>query len=121
MAETDSGTKDYRQAAGGVTLVYSTFPSLDAARTLARSLIERRLVACVNIIPGMTALYAWEGVLHEDTEVVAIFKTQSGHVAEVMTAVRAGHPYANPAVLALDAAASSRPYLDWVMSQTQRP
>ena len=48
-------------------LVYSTFPSLDAAEAAGRELVERRLAACVNILPGMTSIYRWEGAIARDS------------------------------------------------------
>ena len=102
-------------------VVYATFPTHETARAAARRLIERRLAACVNIIPGMTAVYEWEGELHEDAEIVALIKTRRTHCEAAIGAVREGHPYANPAAIVLDVSGGSRDYLDWLRSATAKP
>ena len=119
MPEAEGGTKDYRDAGDEVTLVYATFPSVAAARDGTRPLVEQRLAACINIIPGMTAIYEWEGTIHEDGEVVAIVKTQREQVKNVIKAIRASHPYSNPAILAITVSAGAAPYLDWVIAQSK--
>ena len=77
-------------------LVYSTFPSLDAAEAVGRELVERRLAACVNILPGMTSIYRWEGAIARDTEVVMIIKTRAGLADPTIAAVKALHTLHEP-------------------------
>ncbi len=124
MPETGERSKHYQAGVGGgagsgVVLVYATFPALEAAKAVARSLVAERLAACVNIIAGMTAIYEWEGAVHEDDEVVAIIKTQRSRVDEVFAAVKAKHTYTNPALLAVDVLAGAQDYVAWVKAQTQ--
>ena len=57
-------------------LIYSTFPSPEAAEAVGRELVEGRLAACVNILPGMTSIYRWEGAIARDSEAVMIIKTR---------------------------------------------
>ncbi|KWT64970.1 Periplasmic divalent cation tolerance protein CutA [Hyphomicrobium sulfonivorans] len=102
-------------------LVYSTFPSAEVAEQVARELIERRLVACVNILPGMTSIYRWDGAINRDSEVVAIIKTRSQLAAKVMQEVAARHPYDNPALLVIEVADGGADYLKWLMTETARP
>jgi periplasmic divalent cation tolerance protein len=127
MPETGERSKHYQVGDGGtagsgtgsgVVLVYATFPGADAAKAIARSLVAERLAACVNIIAGMTAIYEWEGVVHEDDEVVAIIKTQRSRVEAVFAAVKAVHTYENPALLAVDVVAGGADYVAWVKTQT---
>ncbi|MEQ1696433.1 MAG: divalent-cation tolerance protein CutA [Hyphomicrobiaceae bacterium] len=120
MPETGEVSKYYQAGAGGLglVLVYATFPSGEAATVVARTLVAERLAACVNIIPGMTAIYAWEGVVHEDAEVVAIIKTQRARVEAVFAAVKAKHTYANPALLAVEVQDGTEAYVAWVRAQT---
>ena len=127
MPETGERSKYYQAGGGGtagsstgsgVVLVYATVAGADAAKAVARSLVAERLAACVNIIAGMTAIYEWEGVVHEDGEVVAIIKTQQSRVEAVIAAVKAAHPYANPALLAVDVLAGVPDYVAWVKAQT---
>ena len=99
-------------------LVYSTFPSAGVAEEVARELIERRLAACVNILPGMMSIYRWDGAINRDSEVVAIIKTRSQRAAEVMKEVAARHPYDNPALLVMDVIDGGADYLAWLMAET---
>jgi periplasmic divalent cation tolerance protein len=99
-------------------LVYGTFPNIDTAKIAARRLIEQRLAACVNVIPGMCAIYEWEGRVHEDGEVVVIAKTRTSAARAVVLALCDGHPYTNPAVLVIEVAGGSQAYLDWIAVQT---
>ncbi|MDH4981275.1 divalent-cation tolerance protein CutA [Hyphomicrobium sp. D-2] len=102
-------------------LVYSTFPSAEVAEQVARELIERRLVACVNILPGMTSIYRWDGTINRDSEVVAIIKTRSQLAAKVMQEVAARHPYDHPALLVIEVADGAADYLNWLMAETAGP
>lgn len=106
-------------SSGEVVVVYTTFPSFETARAAARRIVEQRLAACVNIVPGMVAVYAWEGALHEDQEVVAVFKTRRSLWAAVVHAVCEGHPYENPAALVLEVSGGSPGYIDWLLSSTE--
>ena len=99
-------------------LIYTTFPSLDAAEAVANELVGRRLVACANIIPGMLAIYSWQGKLHRDQEVVMVLKTRRGLCDAVIAATKALHPFDNPAIVALEVVAGSDDYLRWIATQT---
>jgi len=104
---------------GRLAIVYTTFPTLDAGQVMARHLVERRLAACVNLLPGMVAVYQWEGTIHQDNEVAAIVKTRMALISDVMTAIQNGHPYATPALVAIDVEAAGAEYLAWVLSSTK--
>ena len=58
-------------------LVLSTVPSIDEARYIARDLVQKKLVACVNIVPDLTSVYEWDGELHEDRELLLVMKTRT--------------------------------------------
>lgn len=129
MADTMGDTKNYQvnretpAADGGrddVAIVYCTFPALDAAKAAGRMLVEQRLAACVNVFAAMTAIYEWEGAIHEDDEVAAIVKTTAGLTGDVFTAIKSVHPYANPALVAGDVQAGAPEYLAWVKAQCRR-
>jgi len=102
-------------------LVYSTFPSLDAAEAVGRELVERRLAACVNILPGMTSIYRWEGAITRDSEVVMIIKTRASLAEPTIAAVKALHSYANPALLVVPIIGGSVAYLQWLGEETADP
>jgi periplasmic divalent cation tolerance protein len=99
-------------------LVYSTFPSGEVAETMGRQLVEQRLAACVNILPGMISIYRWEGQIARDGEVVMIIKTRARLAQAVMSAVKAEHPYTNPALLVIPVEAGAALYLDWLLKET---
>lgn len=101
-------------------LIYTTFPTVEAAEATGRSLVEARLVACANILPGMVSLYEWKGALQRDQEVVMILKTAAARHSAVVAAVAAHHPYEIPAVLAFAVCEGHPAYLAWIGSQTAR-
>jgi len=99
-----------------ILILYATAPDEEVAGALADALVENRAAACVNIIPGMTSVYRWEGKIETATEVVMIIKTTAelaGHARKVLLE---GHPYKNPAILAvaIDEAHSSTAFCDWI-------
>lgn len=95
-----------------VTLV--TAPSSDVGRDVARALLDRKLAACVNILPPMTSLYSWQGELCVDEEVLLIIKTTTRAIKELTAVVQDLHPYDVPEIIALPVAAGSEEYLGWV-------
>ncbi|MBC7833371.1 MAG: divalent-cation tolerance protein CutA [Hyphomicrobium sp.] len=102
-------------------LVYSTFPTLDAAEAVGRELVERRLAACVNILPGMTSIYRWDGAIARDSEVVMIIKTRASLADPAIAAVKALHPYTNPALIVVPILGGSADYLRWLGEETSDP
>lgn len=100
-------------------LVYATFPSGEDAEGVGRALVERRLAACVNILPGMVSVYCWQGQLERGTEAVMIIKTRSSMAERVMAEVRSRHAYENPALLVLPVLGGSADFLAWIMAGTQ--
>lgn len=89
-------------------------PQADAGR-IARALVERKLAACVNVVPAVTSFYFWEGKLEEDQEATLLVKTARERVPELTRAVKEMHPYAVPEVIALPLLeAGNADYLAWV-------
>src|SRR5713226_4321107 len=81
--------------------VYTTYPSIVEAERAGRALVERRLCACVNILPGMISHYWWQGAIERGEEVVMIIKTRASLVERVSAAVKEMHAYSTPAILVL--------------------
>jgi periplasmic divalent cation tolerance protein len=102
----------------GAVLVYTTFPSAAAAEDVGRILVEARLAACVNIFPGMMAIFEWEGKMEAASEAAMIVKTRPELTQAVMEEVRKLHPYDTPALFAIDVGAVSAPYMEWIRAQT---
>ncbi len=124
MAENDkpsagAGVRGQAGAQCEVVMVYTTFPSLETAESVGQTLIARKLAGCINILPGMVSIYAWQGAVERAEEAVLIAKTASGRAAACMAAIIAEHPYETPAVLLLPVAAGSAAYLDWILNGTR--
>jgi periplasmic divalent cation tolerance protein len=95
-------------------VVLVTVPSSEVGERLARGLLERRLVACVNLLPGVVSLYRWQGAVQRDGEVLALCKTTRARWHEFETYLAAEHPYEVPELLALRAEQVSGSYLGWL-------
>ncbi|MBL8943360.1 MAG: divalent-cation tolerance protein CutA [Myxococcales bacterium] len=93
----------------------------EAAPALVRALVERRLVACGNIVPGVRSIYVWNGEVCDEQEVVILLETAAVRVDAAMQAIRATHPYACPKIVAFDPAAVDRDYAAWVVAATTAP
>ena len=100
-------------------LVYTTYPSLVEAEQAGRALVERRLCACVNILPGMISHYWWQGAVERGEEAVMIVKTRSSLAEPVSAAVKEMHSYTTPAVLVIPLESVDEVYLAWLMAETE--
>jgi periplasmic divalent cation tolerance protein len=98
--------------------VYTTYPSVVEAEEAGRALVERRLCACVNILPGMVSYYWWNGALERGEEAVMIIKTRASLSAEVSAAVREMHSYSTPAILVIPIEGVEQSYLAWLLAET---
>ncbi len=94
-----------------------TAPSLEEARSLARSLLEDRLVACVNLVPSVQSLYWWEGRIDESQEVLLVLKTRTERVPDLAASVRAQHSYSVPEVVSWPLGPGNPDYLGWVSAE----
>ena len=100
------------------TVVLSTCGSEDEARSLAKALVEARLAACVNILPGVHSVYRWKGLVEEAGEWVLIIKTRRALLERLTTALCAAHSYELPEVLALPVVDGLDRYLAWIDEET---
>ncbi len=99
-------------------LVLTNLPDAESARALAGRLVEARLAACVNILAPCRSVYHWEGKVEDATEVPMLIKTTAARYAELEAAIRAGHPYALPEIVALPIERGLPDYLGWVATET---
>ena len=99
--------------------VYTTYPSIVEAEQAGRALVERRLCACVNLLPGMVSFYWWQGKVERGEEVVMIVKTRAALAEAVGAAVKAMHSYATPAILVLPIENIDPDYRAWLMAETE--
>jgi periplasmic divalent cation tolerance protein len=102
-------------------LIYSTFPSAEEAERIGGALVDRGLAACVNIFPGMTAIYVWEGKRQREGEAAMIIKTRGSLASEAIAEARKLHPYTNPALLVLPVTGGSEDFMRWIAEQTAKP
>jgi len=107
------------QANDKAVLVYTTFPDPAAAETVGGALVDAGLAACVNIIPGMTSIYMWQGKRQSEMETIMIVKTRAAFAERVMAEVRRLHSYENPALVVLPVETGSADFLAWIMAQTE--
>ncbi len=98
--------------------VYMTAATPEEARRIGRALVEERLAACVNIIPGMTSFYRWQGNVDEGRETVLIAKTRQALVERLTARVKALHSYAVPCVVALPILGGNPDFLQWIGEET---
>ncbi len=99
-------------------VVLCTVGSEEDAERLAHALLEQRLAACVNVVPGVVSLYRWKGRIERDEERLLIIKTCRSRLAELQAAIVALHPYELPEVLALPVEVGHGPYLEWLQAST---
>ena len=100
-------------------LVYTTYPSIVEAEKAGRALVEHRLCACVNILPGMVSYYWWNAAIERGEEVVMIIKTRASLSDQVCAAVKEMHSYTTPALLVLPIESVDQAYFDWLLAETK--
>ena len=99
-------------------LVYTTWPSIVEAEAAGRTIVERRLAACINILPGMISHYWWEGKIERAEEAVMIIKTRAALAEPVAAAVKELHTYTTPAVMVLPVESLDPAYHQWIVAET---
>lgn len=100
--------------AEGPALIWCPFPSREAAETAASALLEERLIACANILPGMLSLYEWQGERGEDEESGALFKTDAALLDRAVTRIGELHPYEQPTIIGWRCDAASAQTSAWL-------
>jgi periplasmic divalent cation tolerance protein len=98
--------------------VYTTFPSVVEAEKSGNALVDTRLAACVNILPGMISVYRWQGAVERAEEAVMIVKTRASLAEAVRVSVKATHPYDTPAIVVLPIESVDERYLAWILDAT---
>lgn len=99
-------------------IVLTTAGSQEEARKIAHELVERRLAACVNIVPQIESVYRWEGKVESATEWLLIIKTQASAFERVRDVVKELHSYDLPECIMLEVAEGDKAYLDWLAKNT---
>ena len=101
-----------------VVLVLTTVPEGDLGDTIARTLVDERLAACVNLHGPMTSVYRWRGSVEREVERQVVIKTTRERVAPIQARLRQLHTYELPEFVVLSVSDGSAAYLDWIRSET---
>lgn len=101
-----------------LSVVLMTVPDGQTGERIARALVEERLVACANLVPGVTSVYRWEGEVHTDAEHLVVMKTRRALLERLFARAAELHPYSVPELIAVDVQAGSRVYCRWVCDET---
>jgi len=98
--------------------VFCTVPDLETARRIAHTVVHEGLAACVNLLPGLTSVYRWQGQVEESSELLLIIKTRQERFEALEERIQALHPYQVPEIIALAIKRGSVSYLDWISENT---
>ncbi len=106
---------------GPYCLVLSTCPDPDSAKAIAHTLVEGKLAACVNIVPGLRSIYTWQGKVESADEQLLLIKTRADHYSRVEAAIHKHHPYELPEVVSVPIETGSPDYLAWIDATLNKP
>ena len=98
-------------------LLLTTTPA-DHAERIARALVDERVAACVNVVPGVVSIYRWKGAVTRDDEVLLVIKTRDDKLAALREAIRRVHPYEVPEIVAISPVDVDAAYARWVDDET---
>lgn len=101
-------------------IVFTTYPDHAAAVQAAERLVQRKLAACVNVLPKMTSVYEWKGEAKTGAEHLLLAKTSEARFAELEAAIVEMHPYELPEIIAAPITRGLKGYLDWINTQTAK-
>ena len=100
-------------------ICFCTCPDTDTAERLAEALVEERLAACVNILPGLRSVYRWQAEVERADETLLLIKTVRERFDALSARIKALHPHELPEVLAVEATGGLPAYLDWIAANTR--
>lgn len=104
-----------------VVIALCNCPTAETADVLAHGAVERRLAACVNILPAVASVYRWEGRIVSETESTVLIKTTRECVPALKAFIEASHPYETPELIVLDVTDGLPAYLAWVAAESRPP
>lgn len=107
-----------REGASELVLALSTAPDGEHAARMARALVEERLIACANLVPGLTSIYRWQGAVQSEPEVLLLMKTRRALVPRLMERIPQLHPYQVPELVVTEVTDGLEPYCRWVLDET---
>ena len=101
-----------------VVVVVTTFPDECVGRQIGTRMVGSQLIACINLLPGVSSIYQWKGKVETDSEVIGIMKTSEANLERLEAWLQENHPYAEPEFVVISVEAGSSGYLNWVREQT---
>ncbi|MBO1437474.1 divalent-cation tolerance protein CutA [Meiothermus sp. CFH 77666] len=99
-------------------IVLCTVPDASTGQTIARTLVHEGLAACVNLLPGITSVYRWQGEVQENPELLLIIKTTQARYPALEARIKELHPYEVPEIIAHRIEAGLKSYLEWITQST---
>ena len=103
----------------GKIVVFVTVGAMENAERIGKALVEERLAACVNVVPGIRSFYRWEGRVADDGELLMIIKTRSALFDALKGKILELHAYDLPEIVAMDIEKGHEPYLAWIEEETK--
>jgi periplasmic divalent cation tolerance protein len=116
-----SGNAPMIVPATDIRLILTTTGSRDDAELIARTLVDERLAACVNIIPGLTSIYRWKGDTETAEETLLLIKSTAAHLDRILDTINRIPTYELPEFVVLTPEAAYKPYLDWLLESVSPP
>lgn len=99
--------------------VLCTVPDAETGQRIARTIVHEGLAACVNLLPGITSVYRWQGEIQENPEFLLLIKTTQERYAAMETRIKSLHPYEVPEIIAHKVEAGLKSYLNWISESTR--
>ena len=100
-------------------VVFCTVPDKESGLQIANELVSQKIAACVNIVPGITSIYTWNGQICNDQELLLIIKAKKTHYNEIEDVIKKLHTYQVPEIIALSIVDGSKNYLQWIIEVTK--
>jgi periplasmic divalent cation tolerance protein len=110
---------EHHMSSEEISFCYVTCPDMEIATNIASLAVNSQAAACVNILPGMTSVYRWEGKIEASVEVVLILKTNNKNIPALKDLVLQNHPYSCPCFVTLAVITGHEPYLNWIIESTK--
>ena len=101
-------------------MVLTTAPDEETSARIAQAVVGERLAACVQVLPGITSFYRWEGKLEKNGEWLLLLKTSRERLSELTARIESIHPYEVPEVIAFEIAGGAEKYINWVQEETKQ-
>jgi len=99
-------------------VIYVTVPDENAAARVTESVVDSKLVACVNAIPGIKSTYLWKGQVTTDQEILLMMKTRTELFDRLQETIKTQHPYETPEIISVPITNGIQSYLDWIRDST---